>query len=145
MSFVDDTLLTETPEGPALLGSRCNDCAAHTFPRQDGCPRCTGTAMAETPLARTGRLWTWTVQGFRPKPPYIGTPGHEPYGVGYVELAGQLLVEARLTESDPDRLRIGMPMELVIVPFRDADTTDTTDTTGPTETFAFAPVSGADR
>ena len=45
MRFVDDSLLTETPEGPALLGSRCTDCAAHTFPNQNGCPRCTGTAM----------------------------------------------------------------------------------------------------
>jgi uncharacterized OB-fold protein len=36
--------------------------------------------------------------------------------VGYVELPGQVRVEARLTESDPDRLSIGMPMELVLIP-----------------------------
>ncbi|MER7435226.1 OB-fold domain-containing protein [Pseudonocardia alni] len=132
MTFVDDGLLTDTPDGPALLGSRCTDCGAHTFPRQTGCPRCSGARMADVPLHRTGTLWTWTVQGFRPKPPYTGTAGHEPYGVGYVELDGQLLVEARLTESDPARLRIGMPMELAIVPFRQADD-------GPTHTFAFAP------
>lgn len=140
MTFVDDSLLTETPEGPALLGSRCTECSAHTFPRQGGCPRCTGTAMEDVPLARTGTLWTWTVQGFRPKPPYTGTPAYEPYGVGYIELADQLLVEARLTESEPDRLWIGMPMEIVISPFRDA-----ADDGGPTHTFAFAPVTGADR
>ncbi len=45
-----------------------------------------------------------------------------------------MIVESRLTENDPDRLAIGMPVELVIVPF-------TTDDDG-TEvvTFAFAPV-----
>ena len=139
MRLVDDSLVTDTREGPALLGSRCTHCSAHTFPRQAGCPRCAGTSMEEVTLHRTGTLWTWTVQGFRPKPPYTGTVAHEPYGVGYVELPGQLRVEARLTESDPARLRIGMPMELVLHPYRD------TDDDGPTHTFAFAPVTGADR
>ena len=62
-------------------------------------------------------MWTWTVQAFPPKaPPYLGPAGDDfaPYGVGYVELPGQLRVEARLTESDPDKLVIGMEMELVL-------------------------------
>ena len=49
-------------------------------------------------------------------PPYAGDPDEfEPYGVGYVELAGEVRVEGRLTEADPERLRIGMPMELVLI------------------------------
>jgi uncharacterized OB-fold protein len=56
----------------------------------------------------------------------------EPYGVGYVELPGEVRVEARLTESDPMRLAIGMPMELVLVPAPGA---------GDVMTFAFRPVS----
>ena len=128
---VDDSLFTETPEGPALLGSRCDDCGAHTFPVQGGCPRCTGSSMTEVPLSRTGTLWTWTVQGFRPKPPYAGSEAYEPYGVGYVELPGQLIVETRLVETDPEKLVIGMPVELVLAPFRD-------DEFGrPVHTFAF--------
>jgi uncharacterized protein len=128
--FVDPSLLTDTPEGPALLGSRCSDCGAHTFPRQGGCPRCTGADMEDVPLSRTGTLWSFTTQGFRPKPPYTGTEAYEPYAVGYVELPGQLLVETRLTEADPDRLEIGMPVELALVPFRD-------EVDGPVHTFAF--------
>lgn len=132
-STVDDSLFTETGEGTALLGSRCTDCGAHTFPRQGGCPRCTGARMSDVALSRTGTLWSFTVQGFRPKPPYTGSPEHEPYGVGYVELPDQLIVEARLTESDPARLSIGMPMVLRMVPFR------TADDGRPVLTFAFAP------
>ena len=59
------------------------------------------------------------MQRFRPKsPPYAGDEDQEfePYGVGYVELPGEVRVEARLTESDPARLRIGMPMELTLIP-----------------------------
>ncbi|QJY47115.1 Zn-ribbon domain-containing OB-fold protein [Pseudonocardia broussonetiae] len=131
---VDDALFVETAEGPALLGSRCTDCAAYTFPRQGGCPRCTGSSMREVPLSRTGTLWSWTVQGFRPKTPYTGTEAYEPYGVAYVELPGQLIVEARLVQTDPQQLEIGMPVELTLTPFRD-------DESGrPVHTFAFVGV-----
>jgi uncharacterized OB-fold protein len=65
-------------------------------------------------LPRRGTLWTWTTQGFEPKPPYVADEGDfRPYGVGYVEFAGYLRVEGRLTEADPERLAIGMPMEVV--------------------------------
>ncbi|MEI2419309.1 OB-fold domain-containing protein, partial [Arthrospira platensis SPKY2] len=76
-------------------------------------------------------------QGFPPKaPPYVGEvdpASFQPFGVGYVELEGQVKVEARLTTADPDRLRIGMPMRLVIIELgRD-------DTGNELVTFAFAP------
>ena len=132
MKTVDDSLFTETPDGTALLGSRCADCGAHTFPRQGGCPRCTGASMADVPLSRTGTLWSWTIQGFRPKPPYTGTD--DSYGVGYVELPDQLIVETRLTETDPAKLRIGMPVELALVPFRHDESGE------PVHTFAFVAV-----
>lgn len=69
------------------------------------------------PLPRRGTLWTWTTQGFEPpSPPYVrdGDGEFEPYAVGYVELPGFLRVEGRLTESRPERLRIGMEMEVVV-------------------------------
>ena len=116
---------------PRLVGSLCGACGVVTFPKQASCPRCTSLAVAERLLATRGTLWSWTVQCFPPKsPPYAGDTGaFEPYGVGYVELPGEVRVEARLTESDPRRLRIGMPMELTLV-------------TGPGggTTYAFRPV-----
>ena len=47
-----------------------------------------------------------------------------PFAVGYVELPGEVKVETRLTENDPDVLEIGMAMELVLVPFRTNDDGD---------------------
>ena len=109
-------LLAGTPDAPVLLGSACRRCLTVTFPRQTSCPRCTSTDVAEHQLARRGTLWSWTIQRFRPKsPPYTGPEAFEPYGVGYVELPGEVRVEARLTESDPERLRIGMAMELTLL------------------------------
>lgn len=122
---------------PRLIGSRCIDCGNHMFPTQSGCPKCTGSHTETVELKPRGRLWTWTVQGFPPKaPPYAGPTDHrfQPYGVGYVELPGEVKVEARLTEADPERLQIGMEMELVIVPLcQDEAGNDVM-------TFAFRPV-----
>ena len=130
------------PDHPRLVGSSCAACATTTFPAQQSCPRCTGTDLRPVLLATTGRLWTWTVQAFEPKPPYAADGPFRPYGVGYVELAIEdgggtaVLVESRLTEADPGRLEIGAEMELAIVPFRrDAHGTQVV-------TFAFRPVPG---
>jgi len=108
------------------------------FPVQSGCPRCSGVDTETVELGRTGTLWTWTVQGFPPKaPPYLGNTDpktFQAFGVGYVELPGQLKVEARLTESNPEKLKIGMEMKLVIVPLSIDENGD------ELVTFAFAPV-----
>ena len=76
-------------------------------------------------LSATGTLWSWTIQGFPPKsPPYARQETPEsfiPYGVGYVELPEKVLVETRLTRNDPDGLKIGMTMELVIEAFMQDD------------------------
>ena len=115
---VADGLIAGTADAPQLIGSRCRSCGVVAFPRQTSCARCTSRDVEERLLGRRGTLWTWTIQCFPPKaPPYAGAADDfEPYGVGYVELPGEVRVEAWLTESDPAALRIGMPMELVLVP-----------------------------
>ena len=61
-----------------------------------------------------------------------------PYGVGYVQLGDQVIVESRLTINDPEQMRIGMEMEMVVVPFA-------VDTHGrELLTYAFAPVTEGD-
>src|SRR5439155_634080 len=83
---VAEGLVAGTATHPELIGSACRRCGTVTFPRQASCPRCTSVDVAEQRLARTGTLWTWTIQCFAPKsPPYAGPTGEdfEPYGVGY--------------------------------------------------------------
>ncbi|MFF5306851.1 Zn-ribbon domain-containing OB-fold protein [Streptomyces sp. NPDC013161] len=117
-----------------LIGSECTACGLVSFPAASDCVRCASTESKERLLAERGTLWTYTTQDFRPpSPPYDGPEAFEPYAVGYIELPGELLVEARLTEPDPDRLRIGQDMRLTLVPYRVQD--DGTEVM----TFAFAP------
>jgi uncharacterized OB-fold protein len=130
-------IFTGSAEDPRLIGSRCGACGIVTFPAQDSCPRCAATGMAEHLLPRRGRLWAWTTQEFPPpSPPYAGPTGDAfvPFAVGYVELGDEVKVETRLTEANANALRIGMEMELVLMPFR-------SDAAGnQVVTFAFRPV-----
>jgi uncharacterized OB-fold protein len=133
---VAEGIFTWPSDEPQLIGSRCTSCGIVTFPVQSSCPRCASVDMSDEWLSRRGRLWAWTTQNFPPPPPYAGPSGKDftPFGVGYVELADEVKVESRLTESDPAALRIGQEMELVVVPFR-------TDGEGnEVMTFAFRPV-----
>jgi uncharacterized OB-fold protein len=103
------------------------------FPLRERCPSCASSDVAETLLPERGALWTWTTQGFEPKsPPYVADGEFVPFAVGYVEFAGYLRVEGRLTESDPERLRIGMPMRVVAVDH------------GGVPSYAFSPDEGAE-
>lgn len=100
------------PDGPRLVAGRCVSCERVVFPLRERCASCGGSIAREL-LPRRGTLWTWTTQGFEPKPPYVPDGEFCPYAVGYVEFAGYLRVEGRLTEPDPERLRIGMDVEVV--------------------------------
>ena len=134
---VAEGLFTWPSDDPQLIGSRCTACGMVTFPTQGSCPRCASTEMEERLLPRRGRLWAWTTQDFPPpSPPYTGPSGKDfaPFGIGYVELADEVKVETRLTESDPEKLIHGSEMELVVVPFR------TDDDGNDVVTFAFQPV-----
>jgi uncharacterized OB-fold protein len=116
-----------------LLGGKCRTCGAVAFPRPGGCARCTGEDIAPHRLATEGTLWTFTVQSLPLKPPYNGPADFTPFGVGYADLGGEVLVEGRLTVNDPDQLRIGMPVSVVPQVYTtDADGNDVV-------TFAFAP------
>ena len=132
---IEEGLFTWPSEEPRLLGSECVECGAVLVPAQSGCPRCTSDDTRSRELGTSGTLWTWTIQGFPPKaPPYAGdVENFEPFGVGYVELPGEVKIETRLTTADKEELQIGMEMELTFLPlYTDEDGNEVV-------TFAFAP------
>jgi len=122
---LDDGQLEIVDGHARLVAGRCRACARLTFPLRGRCQSCGGETQREL-LPGRGTLWTWTTQGFEPKPPYVAEGEFEPYGVGYLEFPGLLRVEGRLTSAEG--LRIGMEMEVVAV-----------ERAGRT-TYAFAPL-----
>jgi uncharacterized OB-fold protein len=116
-------------ESPRLLGSRCDACGAHHFPRHDTCPYCSAEDPKPQELSARGVLWAWTAVTAPPP----GYQGDTPFGMGVVELPEGIRVITRLTESDPGRLAQGQPMELRVVPLHVTAEGD------DVVTFAFAP------
>jgi uncharacterized protein len=108
--------LIDTSNGePHLVGSACGECSTQTFPAQSGCPRCGSNSVSEVALARTGSVWTWTVQRFAPKAPYLASAPYEPFALAYVDL-GTVKVESRLRGKSIDDWHIGDPVRVVIDP-----------------------------
>jgi uncharacterized OB-fold protein len=139
---IAEGLFTWPSEHPQLIGNRCTGCGAITFPVRAGCARCGSIQLEQYLLGRRGTLWSWTSQGFLPKAPFAGKFGFSaetvPWYVGLVELPGELRVESLLVGVTEDELEIGMPVSLVIVPFR-------LDISGHmVVTFAFTPESRTD-
>jgi uncharacterized protein len=112
---------------PRLIGGRHRVSGRIVFP----CPP--GNDYDLYPLGREGVLWSYTIQRFRPKsPPYAGPEDFAPWAVGYVELPGETIVEARLSNIAFEDIHIGMALELVLVALDPA-------AADPVMTHAFQP------
>lgn len=127
---IADHLLARDEGGILLIASRERETGRIVFPARPE----SDERHERITLPREGRLWSWTIQRFRPKsPPYAGPEAFEPYAVGYVQLDGALIVESRLVDVAFDALHIDMPMRLVPFPF--------TLASGDVRTsFAFTPI-----
>jgi uncharacterized OB-fold protein len=117
-------------QGPYLIGGRRSGDGEVVFPYPGD-----GSGYERVNLARRGTLWSYTVQRFCPKPPFVGADStdFEPYAVGYVELE-DVIVETRIHTGDFESLRLGEDMRLVIEEIR-------SDAPGAgLRTFAFQPI-----
>lgn len=120
-------LWTDEADPRLIAGRRLAD-GVLMFPMPSGVE---ADGYEAVPLPRNGKLWSWTIQSFRPKsPPYAGPEAFQPYAIGYVALGDMLIVEGRLTRVEG--LEIGMDMTLTFLPFGDGRVT-----------YAFAPAGAA--
>lgn len=109
MRPIADGLFTDS-NPPQLIGGRDVNSGRIVFPCPDN------ARFEPVPLKREGTLWSYTIQRFRPKsPPYAGPEAFAPWAIGYVELPGETIVEARIANVDFDDIEIGMPLRLTTV------------------------------
>lgn len=130
---VAEHLFTGEGDQTRLIAGRHRASGRLVFPMPQGPAAADHDAVT---LGHRGALWSWTVQRFRPKSPFNGDGDDRdfrPYGVGYVELPGELIVEGRIVADDFAALRIGQPMRLTTEAYRTlADGT-------PVLTYAWTP------
>ena len=74
------TVPDDPAEPPRLLGSRCEDCGEHFFPRRAVCAKCLSERTADVLLGPRGTLYSYTFVHF----PLFGSTRleHIGYGVG---------------------------------------------------------------
>lgn len=114
---------------PHLLGNRCSACGTYYFPKlKTGfCrnPDCNGEAFEDTPLSRTGTLWSFTNAVYQPPEPYVASEPFVPFGIGAVQLEKEkMIVLGQLaTGTELSSLKAGMTMDLVLEPLDDGKLT----------------------
>ena len=93
-----------------LLGQRCRQCQVYVFGPAVFCQACSSGDLESVQLSRQGTLYSFTVV----RVPPAGWPGQVPYTLGEVELPEGPHVLAEIIDSEPDRLKLGMSMELAL-------------------------------
>jgi len=120
-----------SPDGAALIGSSCRNCHTVVFPRMAVCPACRkADTMQIVEIGKTAKLYSFTIA----RAASIGFKA--PYFQAYVDLPEGPRIFTLVSESvpvEPDALREGMDLELVIEPVR-------TDAAGrPVLTYKYRP------
>lgn len=106
------------PTIPALLGTRCLECATVFFPAEEtSCrnPHCTSTALEAMTLSTRGTVWSYTDAQYQPPPPYVAADPYVPFALAAVELEKEgIVVLGQLAHGiGVDQLSVGMEVELV--------------------------------
>ncbi len=121
---VAEGLFTETAEGPRLLGSKCSACGTPYFPKSPVChnPDCRETRVEDAAFGPKGKLWSYSVQYYPPPPPAKYDEPYTPYALGLVDLPEGLRVLARISTDNPEGIKPGSAVELVLEKlYRDQD------------------------
>jgi uncharacterized protein len=103
-------------DAPYLIGTKCRECGNVTFPKRLVCPHCVkkGT-MEEHRIYGRGKLNTYSIVN-------AALPGFKAPSIqAYVDLDEGPRIWSLITGVEPshDKLRIGMPLELVVEKVRE--------------------------
>jgi len=104
---------------PQLLGLRDPGSGSYFFPKDVAVSHAPGfddAGLEEVALSRTGKLWSYTTNHYKPPEPYMAPDPFEPYTVAAVELSQErMVVMGQLAPGvSAEQLEVGMEMELVL-------------------------------
>ncbi len=92
-----------------LEGTVCGNCGTKFFPPREVCAECKSTQMTPHEFDGHGELYSFTILRQAP----LGYEGQIPYAVGMIKLDEGPMVEAQITDTNLDELKIGERMEIV--------------------------------
>ena len=104
---------------PLLLGTRCEACGEHFFPRRAICAKCLSEATRDVELSSDGTLYSFTFVHL----PLFGSTNMEHadgYGVGQVDLPEGARIQAPLAGKQAE-FRVGQRVRLELEKLREDD------------------------
>jgi len=112
------TVPDDPTASPRLLGSRCEACGEHFFPRRRVCARaeCLSERLVDVELGPRGTLYSYTFVHF----PLFGSSRieHIGYGVGQIDLPEGPRVQLPLAGRQQE-YRVGMMLDAELEPIRE--------------------------
>lgn len=101
-----------------LEANRCKTCGDYFFPKVISCrnPKCRSRELEDVNLSTKGKLWSFSTNYYKPPAPYVSPDPFVPYTLCTVTLEKEKLgVVGQLAKGyDPEKLKAGMDMELVM-------------------------------
>jgi uncharacterized OB-fold protein len=104
-----------------LLGARCGACGETFFPRRTFCANCSSDQMNEVELPSHGIISTYTI--VRQQLP--GSAMVPPYPIVRVALEGGTSLQTVMVDCDPEKVRIGDPVAIVVHRIKDDEAGNT--------------------
>lgn len=92
-----------------LAGNVCSSCGAKFFPPRQVCTECKSRKLEPYEFSGHGTLYSFSTLYQAP----LGYEGGLPYSVGMIKLDEGPMIEAQLTDVNPDDLKIGQRVEMV--------------------------------
>jgi uncharacterized OB-fold protein len=108
--FLNPRYFADSPQGPVLVGSKCQSCGCVFFPRKFLCTKCfSRNKMESVRLNTKGKLGSYAIV-YRS---HIGLK--TPFAVGYIDLQEKIRLFSILSGCEPfDRIKIGMEMQMIV-------------------------------
>jgi len=96
------------PERYRLIGSVCERCGSHYFPRRAVCPKCRRKGkLKEIRYSGKGRIYSYTTIYSAPS----GFEDQVPYSIAIIELDEGAKVLGQIVDADEKQLKIGARVE----------------------------------
>ena len=92
-----------------LVGEVCEKCGGKIFPPRDICPECEAPAKTPYTFSGLGEVYSYSTVYNAPD----GYAENVPYTVALVKLDEGPVVTAQLADVEPEKVSVGMPVEMV--------------------------------
>lgn len=108
MKVLDQSLLSVTPQGWALVAQKCGNCGTIAYPKKRVCPECFGEDLVDWELSRRGTLHTYARTDLGA--PRLGSP----YYIAFVDLPEKIRLFGQVIVKEDESLTIGQSMDVVV-------------------------------